>query len=189
MKGEISKERVMKEIIKMNLEADVEGFIYFNDLLFKSMQRYYGIAHIKNRILYKQELATVEKLEKIRDKMIKKGRQVDKINAIKVNPFLTMMYKNMSFNAWTTEYHKNYEKRVEQRLQSVERSSVVTGSERNEDDESSDESECELEEIHCSQALPGEGLELEAEDSPVNKSGPAGIRFEVQLPNSASHAQ
>jgi len=43
--------------------------------------------------------------------MIKKSRQVEKANAIKVNPFLTLMYKNMSFSIWRKEFEANQDKR------------------------------------------------------------------------------
>jgi len=36
------KKLVIKEIVKMDLEADEEGFVYFNELLFKSMKRVFG---------------------------------------------------------------------------------------------------------------------------------------------------
>ena len=52
----MGKNLVIKHIIKMNLEADDEGFVYFNDLLYKAMHRIYGIEHIKNRVLYQEEL-------------------------------------------------------------------------------------------------------------------------------------
>ena len=44
----ISESEVMKNIVKMNLEADDEGFVYFNELLFKSMKAIYGEEHINN---------------------------------------------------------------------------------------------------------------------------------------------
>lgn len=40
-KGE-SDTVIMRNIVKMNLESDEEGFIYFNELLFKAMKRIYG---------------------------------------------------------------------------------------------------------------------------------------------------
>jgi len=40
-KGE-SKARIAREILKMNLEIDHEGFIYFNELLYSCMKRAYG---------------------------------------------------------------------------------------------------------------------------------------------------
>jgi hypothetical protein len=48
----VNRNLVIKHIIKMNIEADEGGFIYFNDLLFKSMQRIYGIDSIRNKILF-----------------------------------------------------------------------------------------------------------------------------------------
>lgn len=48
---QVDKKNVIKEIVKMDLEADEEGFVYFNELLFKTMKRVYGERNIKNKIL------------------------------------------------------------------------------------------------------------------------------------------
>ena len=42
---------IMRNIVKMSLESDEEGFIYFNELLFKSMKRKYGEEKTKKKIL------------------------------------------------------------------------------------------------------------------------------------------
>lgn len=54
----------------MNVEADDEGFVYFNELLFKAMKRRYGVERTKKRVLAELEFETLEKLQKIKDKMI-----------------------------------------------------------------------------------------------------------------------
>lgn len=53
----------MRNIVKMNLESDEEGFIYFNELLFKSMKRIYGCERTKKKVLAEIELKTLEKLQ------------------------------------------------------------------------------------------------------------------------------
>lgn len=54
MKGKPESE-IQRNIIKMSLENDGEGFIYFNDLLYKSMRLVYGEEHVRNRVLMKAE--------------------------------------------------------------------------------------------------------------------------------------
>ena len=99
MKNETEK-TIMRYIVKMNLESDEEGFIYFNELLFKSMKRIYGKERTKKRILVDLELKTLDKLQKIKDNQLRKARKNERVKAVTVNPFLMMMYKNMSFKAW-----------------------------------------------------------------------------------------
>jgi len=40
------------------------------------------------------------------------SRQKERQNAVAVNPFLAMMYKNMSFNVWNEIYRINLPKRT-----------------------------------------------------------------------------
>jgi hypothetical protein len=54
-----SYNEIVCEIVKMDLASDEEGFIYFNDLLFKSMKRIYGEKHILNKVLAEHELKTM----------------------------------------------------------------------------------------------------------------------------------
>lgn len=53
---------ILRSIVKMNLEADAEGFIYFNELLFKTMKRQYGKERTKKRILAEMELKALDRL-------------------------------------------------------------------------------------------------------------------------------
>jgi hypothetical protein len=46
------------------------------------------------------ELFTLEQLEKIMEIQVKESRNKERKKAVAVNPFLSMMYKNMSFNVW-----------------------------------------------------------------------------------------
>lgn len=46
-----TEDEIVKNIVKMDLDTDAEGFVYFNELLYKAMQREYGDHHIKNKLL------------------------------------------------------------------------------------------------------------------------------------------
>lgn len=50
----------------MDLVSDDEGFVYFNELLFKAMRRIYGETHVKNKILVEHELRSLKKIEAIK---------------------------------------------------------------------------------------------------------------------------
>lgn len=50
MRGEKMND-IIKSVMQMELVSDNEGFVYFNELLYKSMRRVYGDPHVKNRIL------------------------------------------------------------------------------------------------------------------------------------------
>lgn len=55
----------------MDLEIDSEGFIYFNELLFKTLKRVYGDEHIKNKIIITKELKALKKIKSIREFIIR----------------------------------------------------------------------------------------------------------------------
>ena len=71
------------------------------------MKRQYGQERTKKRILAEFELKALEKLQNIKEKMIQKSRKQERVKAVTVNPFLMVMYKNMSFKAWIKQYSKN----------------------------------------------------------------------------------
>ena len=50
MEGDLEDE-VMRKIIMMDIEPDLEGFYYFNELLFKTMKHVYCNKPIKNKLL------------------------------------------------------------------------------------------------------------------------------------------
>jgi hypothetical protein len=89
------------------LARDDDGFIYFNELLFKTMKRRYMPNRTKKKILFEMELNTLEKLERIMKEQIYASRKKERQKAVAVNPFLVMMYKNMSFNVWCDIYCKS----------------------------------------------------------------------------------
>ena len=51
-------------VLKM-IFSDNDGFIYFNELLYKTMKRRYANGRTKKKVMYELELDTLEKLEKI----------------------------------------------------------------------------------------------------------------------------
>lgn len=57
-------------------------------------------------MLFEMELTTLEKLEVIMNEQILASRKKERQKAVAVNPFLAMMYKNMSFNVWRMIYGK-----------------------------------------------------------------------------------
>lgn len=59
------KKTVERELVMMNIQADEDGFIYFNELLYKTMKRRYAYGRTKKKVLFELELDTLEKLEKI----------------------------------------------------------------------------------------------------------------------------
>ena len=86
--------------------SDNDGFIYFNELLYKTMKRRYANGRTKKKVMYELELDTLEKLEKIMKQQMILSRAKERKDAIAVNPFLAMMYKGMSFNVWREIYSK-----------------------------------------------------------------------------------
>ena len=71
------------------------------------MKRTYGTERTKKKILIELEFKTLEKLQKIKMNTILKERKNQRIKAVTVNPFLAVMYKNMSFKAWAKIYRNN----------------------------------------------------------------------------------
>lgn len=56
MKGRTNNE-VIKHIVLMGVQTD-DGYVYFHELLFKSMRLLYGDMHVKNMILAENEFRT-----------------------------------------------------------------------------------------------------------------------------------
>ena len=71
------------------------------------MKRRYAPGRTKKKILFECELQTLEKLDKINKEQIFLSRKKERQNATAVNPFMSMMYKNMSFSVWMQMYQKN----------------------------------------------------------------------------------
>ena len=86
--------------------SDPDGFVYFNELLYKTMKRRYMPGRTKKKILFECELDTLDKLEKIMNQQLKESLAKERQAAVAVNPFMSMMYKSMSFNVWNEIYSK-----------------------------------------------------------------------------------
>lgn len=102
--AEESDAHILRNIVKMSLESDEHGFVYFNEMLFKTMKRKYAEERTKNRVMIEHELRALDKLQAIKNKLIQQYRHDEKVKAFTVNPFLTIMYKSMTFKAWTKLY-------------------------------------------------------------------------------------
>jgi len=59
------KKTIERELVMLNIQADEDGFIYFNELLYKTMKRRYAPGRTKKKVLFELELNTLETLEKV----------------------------------------------------------------------------------------------------------------------------
>lgn len=103
-----SNNDIHKNIVQMDIRADEEGYVYFNELLYKVMKKTYGIKHIRNKKLADYEANTFIKINKIQEKMSKYLISEEK-KAIAVNPFLAIMYYKISFKTWLNMAKKRFE--------------------------------------------------------------------------------
>ena len=58
--------------------SDEDGFVYFNELLYKIMKRRYAPGRTKKKILFECELQTLEKLEQINKDQIYQSRKKER---------------------------------------------------------------------------------------------------------------
>ena len=114
MQGE-SVGEIIKSVMQMELVSDNEGFVYFNELLFRVMRARYGDPHVKNKVIIEQELVTMKKLKEIKEKMIKYSRVQERKEAVAVNPFTLQLFMNVSFKAWLKLARGNAGRRMEER--------------------------------------------------------------------------
>jgi hypothetical protein len=123
MQGE-SVNDIIKSVMQMELVSDNEGFVYFNELLYKVMRRQYGDPHVKNKVLIEQELVTIKKIKEIKERMIKRSRIQERIQAVAVNPFTMQLVRNVSFKAWLKLYKVNSERRQDERRVGLDKVNV-----------------------------------------------------------------
>lgn len=99
----------------MDLSSDDCGFVYFNEVLFKTMKRCYGEEHVRNKTLVDKELAALRKIHDIKAKMIKQQR-IKEWNEMgqNVNPFLVMMYHRISYRAWRQQLNKHRDHNIKE---------------------------------------------------------------------------
>ena len=96
----------------MDLEADGQGYVYFNELLFKTMKMIFGGSQLKNRILVDAEYKALIKIKEAKEKILKKYRVEARNQAMTVNPFLLKMFKHISFKSWRNLARQNEDKRA-----------------------------------------------------------------------------
>lgn len=89
----------LRSIVLMNIKQDENGYVYFNELLYKVMKKKYGIKNVKNRVLAENEMKFYFKINNIQKKM-SKGLISEERKVYIVNPFLQFMYYKISFNTW-----------------------------------------------------------------------------------------
>jgi hypothetical protein len=58
--------------------SDDEQFIYFNELLYKTMKRRYAPSRTKKKVLFELELETLEQLEKIMNNQVFASRKKER---------------------------------------------------------------------------------------------------------------
>jgi hypothetical protein len=61
----------INNIVLMDIRSDEEGYVYYNELLYKIMKKDYGVKHIRNKKLAEHETNTFIKIYKIQMKMSK----------------------------------------------------------------------------------------------------------------------
>jgi hypothetical protein len=96
-----------KTMIKMGIRCD-DGYIYFNELLYRCMRRAYGNFKLNKRM----QIIELKTQYKILQKTLEAQNQAIKLknhelffekmlgNSTAVNPFLQMMYYRISFRTW-----------------------------------------------------------------------------------------
>ena len=127
--------------------SDEDGFVYFNELLYKTMKRRYAPGRTKKKVIFECELQTLEKLEKINREQIFLSRKKERQNATAVNPFMSMMYKNMSFTVWRHMYDKNLPLRTHHIQLGLERQISDDEDEEEPQGEQGDEYQYETEDV------------------------------------------
>lgn len=122
-KDDYEPAELKKQMLKMAIKS-VNGYVYFNELLYRCMRRKYGLMKINKKMQifelltqYRIYLMTLEKL-KNREKNLTnediKHALVKKENG--VNPFLTVMNFRITFRAWS--------KAARRRIQKAERARI-----------------------------------------------------------------
>lgn len=124
-----SDEEMKKIMLKMGIKCD-DGYVYFNELLYRCMRRQYGSFKL-NRRMQVHELKTQYKIYML--KLQAQGLVMYSINPQEtflaktvgagkaVNPFLQEMYFHISFTTWLN-YARKMQKRVRfQQKQEIKR--------------------------------------------------------------------
>jgi len=108
-----------KTMIKMGIRCD-DGFIYFNELLYRCMRRAYGNFKLNKRMQI-IELKTQYKImgktlaaQNLQSKLKNQNLFFEKMlgNDNSVNPFLQMMYYRISFRTWVKAMRNDERRKV-----------------------------------------------------------------------------
>jgi hypothetical protein len=108
-----SEDEMKKQILKMGIRGD-DGWIYFNELLYRCLRRIYGNFKLNKRMQIKElktqfVLFQLTMKAKKEEKLAKNNENVFESLVNKgssVNPFLTMMYYRISFMTWHNQMNK-----------------------------------------------------------------------------------
>jgi hypothetical protein len=96
-----------KMLLRMGIKGD-NGFIYFNELLYRCMRRKYGNFKVNQKMQIfelRTQFQIYQKTLEIQNKGLKRLQNKDIFNSIikkenGVNPFLTVMNFKISFKTW-----------------------------------------------------------------------------------------
>lgn len=114
---ETSDDQLKKVMLKMGVRCD-DGYVYFNELLYRCMRRQYGNFKL-NKKMQIIELKTQYKIYQITNKQQNQTNKQELYelffnkmigNGKSVNPFLLQMYFHISFNTWL-----NYSRKQDRR--------------------------------------------------------------------------
>eukprot|EP00347_Sterkiella_histriomuscorum_P015163 403358079 len=103
-----NEKEINKEIIKMGIRSE-DGWVFFNELLYRSMKRIYGDKDFKSDIMIITEFQTLFKIHQINQALIGKKKLFSKkvnqykdmaLNRQSCNPFQQLYYFQLSFKVW-----------------------------------------------------------------------------------------
>ena len=109
-----TEDQLKKIMLKMGIRCD-DGYIYFNELLYRCMRRQYGNFKLNKRMQI-HELKTQYKIYQITVKQQNQSMKQELYeqffskmigNGKSVNPFLQQMYYHISFNTWLNYTRRN----------------------------------------------------------------------------------
>jgi hypothetical protein len=106
---------VKKEVLKLGIRKE-NGYIYFNEMLYRCMRRVYGNFKL-NKKMQLNELKTqfrifmiTEKAKSTQEACTNEDVFAKLVNhGASVNPFLTLMYYRITFNAWLNATRRHRE--------------------------------------------------------------------------------
>merc|ERR1712195_121231 len=130
----------MGQLLKMGIKSN-QGFVYFNELLYRCMRRKYGTMRINKKmqiIELKNQIRIYEMgrdMDNNKNKIITKEEIVQSIasKGNGFNPFLAVMNFKISVKTWIKHARKNVKKMEKQKRIDKEKGDDDTMSEDNED--------------------------------------------------------